>query len=143
MYQCVGCEGIVENINSQCLCGKTMTNRKGKVEGENFSKIPVEGFSEEKVFRKARLLACPHCDWQGMVVERFNIGCPDHGIWYKEPEEKHTVTGEEHNDREKGAGGDIKPVRGDEVRMSARARRREESRNRKERQGVRRSNRKR
>jgi len=130
MYRCNSCEENVVNINGQCFCGKTTTDHKGRVTGENFSKIQEEGFSE-----RPKLMTCPHCGWKGMVIPRFNIGCPEHKLWYKNVEEKHIIAGED--DESKPADNGYDPG------GSPRADRREEGRHRKERQILRRPNRKR
>lgn len=134
MYQCAGCEGIVENTEGQCFCGKTITDRKGNVVGENFSEVTDRWVSGKYAGEKSSRKTCPHCGWEGMVVPRFGIGCPEHGLWYKNTEEKHTVLEEKEDGDEP-----VKTVTGDERRRLARADRREKSRNRKERKVLRRS----
>jgi len=77
MYQCVGCEGIVE-IGQTCECGKTEVSRKGKVRGENYRKVE----STPKT-RKSAVRRCPSCGWKGLVAPRIGLGCPDHGVWFE------------------------------------------------------------
>ena len=131
MIQCNACDEIVQNINGQCFCGKTSTDHKGRASGENYSKTDVERFPE-----KPKLSTCPHCGWKGMVVPKYNIGCPEHGLWYKNTEEEHNIIGDTEDEHRQDICGD-----GDS--RHARANRREESRRRKERQILRRPNRKR
>lgn len=97
MYQCVGCGGDVENINGQCFCGKTSTNHKGKVEGENYVANESKT-SGQKIVEKSKVRTCPHCGWTGLVVPRINHGCPEHGIWYKSQGVKNITQNEEEND---------------------------------------------
>lgn len=130
MYLCRGCEGYLENIDDQCLCGKTTTDHKGRVKGEDFMKMPGQSLTE-----RSKIRACPHCGWEGLVVPRIGLGCPEHGIWYKDSETKTvTVTIEEKDNTD----GDQGPEGGDDPKLE-RARRREENRRRKERETVRRS----
>jgi len=83
MYRCVGCEGVLEDVNGRCECGKTFTNHKGKIDGENFVKIPGQ-----TVCGRTKVRTCPLCGWTGLVIPRIGTGCPIHGIWYKDVKEK-------------------------------------------------------
>ena len=125
MYVCVGCNDSLENIDAQCFCGKTTMDHKGRIKGENFLEIARHNIIERSKIRK-----CPHCDWEGLVIPKLNMGCPNHGIWYKKPEEKHISA---HQEEEPS--GDTGPEGRDECEH-ARARRREEKRRRKERETV-------
>lgn len=111
MYQCLGCGGNVENTAGQCFCGKTTTDHKGRVSGENYVKINGQVFTE-----KSKVRTCPHCGWTGLVVPRINHGCPDHGIWYKNSEDTNksmedTHDGTDTNNNQRAEGWDevLKP----------------------------------
>jgi len=104
MYQCVGCGGDVENVNGQCFCGKTVTNHKGKVEGENYVTTDSKT-SGQKIIERSKVRTCPHCGWTGLVVPRINLGCPEHGMWYKSPVVI-TLDNEEDNDVRNSEGRD-------------------------------------
>lgn len=101
MYRCFGCGGDVENINGQCLCGKTTTDHKGRVMGEKFTKIPGQ-----PIYGRTKVRTCPKCGWEGLVIPRLGVGCPDHGVWYKDVKEKYTSTIKEEEETD-----DTKPKR--------------------------------
>lgn len=86
MFKCVGCEGTVESLNGQCFCGKTTTDHKGRVKGENFMEI-----AGQKIIERSKVRTCPHCGWTGLVIPRIDLGCPDHGIWYKSSGKNYTT----------------------------------------------------
>lgn len=86
MYLCISCGGSVENIDSQCFCGKTSTDLKGKIDGENYVKIDRQDDHE-----KTKVRTCPHCGWRGLVIPRIERGCPEHGLWYKNTEENQPI----------------------------------------------------
>lgn len=86
MYQCLLCWDVVHKTGF-CFCGRLFVNRKNKATGEDFLLIESLKMSDEKT----RVANCPHCGWNGLVVPKLNIGCPEHGVWWYKPTERKNI----------------------------------------------------
>jgi len=50
------------------------------------------------MYEKTTLATCPICSWNGLIVPKLNLGCPEHGMWWYKPVEEDITNGNTEGD---------------------------------------------